>query len=176
MELRLVIDDRKLMVISSILIAVSLVGLTVAYGGNSPSAMGHTWGEMECVGCIITGNLADSSVNGNKVIDGSIASADIADGSIVTADVGSIDGSKITGSVDMLDGLHADGLVRWGNPCNPVWGSCAAAGCCSPGTETCNYMGRELIVRGTTACITLTTSQGTCGTRSCYTNTCCGGA
>jgi hypothetical protein len=90
MELHIAIDDRKLMLIASVIIAVSLVGLTMAYGGTSPATMGHSWGEMECTGCIATGHLADNSVTTGKVTDGAITDAKLASG---------ISGSKITGTV-----------------------------------------------------------------------------
>jgi hypothetical protein len=91
------------------------MGLVVAYNsGLPPSTMGHTWGEMECSGCITTSNLADSSVTTAKLADSSVTTAKIADGTIMTADVSSIDGSKITGTVpnaDMVDGYHATQLI-----------------------------------------------------------------
>jgi hypothetical protein len=128
MKIEINIKDSHALLILLLITAASAMGLVVAYGGINPSAMGHTWGEMECAGCIINSNLADSSVTtakiadssitGAKLTDNAVTSAKIADGSITTADVASIDGSKITGTVqsavnaDMVDGLHASSLGK----------------------------------------------------------------
>lgn len=67
MKIELNIRDSHLLIILLFITAVSAMGLVVAYGGTAPITMGHTWGEMECAGCIITSNLADSSVTSAKI-------------------------------------------------------------------------------------------------------------
>ena len=107
MKIELTIQNSHVLIILLFLTAASAIGLVAGYGGTAPATMGHTWGEMECAGCITTANLADSSVTGAK----------IADGTITTADVASIDGSKITGMVsnsDMVDGKHASDFIPSG--------------------------------------------------------------
>lgn len=184
-NIQLTIDDRKLMVILAVIISVSAIGLVVAYGGSNPTVVGHSWSEMTCDKCISNSNLGDNSVNSNKIIDNTIT----------TADVNSIDGSKITGKVpsaasadtagsagsatsagnaNTLNNLNADQIARWGNPCNPAWGGCSSYNCCGgTGTQTCNYWGKELIIRGITVCSAMTNSQSSCGSQSCVDSSCC---
>ncbi len=47
MEFRITIDDTKFMVLLAFITGVSFVGLALAYGGNSPSTVGHSWGEID---------------------------------------------------------------------------------------------------------------------------------
>ncbi len=67
MEIRISIGERSLMLILAVITAVSAVGLALAYGGNSPSTVGHSWGEIYCDKCIGTSNISDSSVTGAKI-------------------------------------------------------------------------------------------------------------
>ncbi len=169
MRIEINIRNSHFLVILLFIIAVSAVGLVVAYGGSNPQAVGHNWGEMECLGCITNANIADGSVTGAKIQDASITSADIS----------SIDGSKITGTVpsatnaDKTDGYHASEIASWGGVCNAVWSGCPT--CCGDGTKTCSYMGIQLNVRGTTVCLYTASSQGSCGSQTCSDNSCCSG-
>jgi len=163
MRIEINIRNSHFLVILLFIIAVSAVGLVVAYGGIQPSIMGHSWGEVSCPGCITNTNLAD----------GSVTSAKIQDASITSADISSIDGSKITGTVpnaDTVDGYHAS---SWGGVCNPVYSACSS--CCGDGTRTCSYMGIQLTVRGTTMCVATGSSQGSCASQSCSDSSCCSG-
>jgi len=47
-RIQIIIDDRELMFILAAVISVSAIGLAMAYGGSTPSSMGHSWGEMDC--------------------------------------------------------------------------------------------------------------------------------
>jgi len=138
MKIELNIKDSHVLIILLFLTTASAIGLVVGYGGTSPGAMGHTWGEMTCAGCIINSNLGDSQVTTAKIADSSVTSAKIADGTIATADVSSIDGSKITGTVpnaDTVDGLHSNQLTPSGIAvyvCNLPVGGYDAPSCGTP--------------------------------------------
>ncbi len=110
MRIEINIRNSHFLVILLFIIAVSAVGLVVAYGGINPSVMGHSWGEISCPGCITNTNLAGNSVTGAKIQDGTVTGADIQDSSIASGDIASIDGTKVTGTVpnsDTVDGKHA---------------------------------------------------------------------
>ena len=47
MEVRITMDDTKFMVLLAFITGVSLVGLALAYGGSSPTTVGHSFGEMD---------------------------------------------------------------------------------------------------------------------------------
>lgn len=169
MTVQITIKDSHLLIILLFITAVSAIGLVVGFGGTSPGAMGHTWGEMECVGCIITSNLGDSQVTTAKIADSSVTSAKIADGTITNADIVS------TGlNADTLDGVHSTALATWGSVCNPTWSS--SCSCCDYfGTTViyCSYYGRTLSIGGTSICLSSPTSQGSCGTQTCPLDSSC---
>jgi len=165
MRIEINIQTKYVLVILLFMATASVIGLVAAYGGTVPATVGHTWGEMECTGCIINSNLADSSVTSAKIADGTITNADIS----ATA---AIAGSKVTGIVpsatnaDTVDGMHATGIATWGNVCNPVWASTCS--CCEYGTTIyCYYMGKELVAGGTPICLSTPNSQGSCGSKVC---------
>jgi len=60
MKIEINIQNRHVLIILLFIIAASAIGLVMAYGGTTPSAMGHTWGEMVC-----DSTLCANSVNGN---------------------------------------------------------------------------------------------------------------
>ena len=119
MRIELNIQNSHVLIILLFITAASAIGLAAAYGGDSPSTVGHSWGEMECSGCIINSNLAGNSVNSAKIQDETITGADILNGSITNADIISLNGSKVTGKVpnatyadtagnaNTVDGRHA---------------------------------------------------------------------
>src|SRR4030042_4308064 len=171
MRIEINIRNSHFLVILLFIIAVSAVGLVVAYGGINPSVMGHSWGEISCPGCITNTNLAGNSVTGAKIQDGTVTGADIQDSSIASGDIASIDGTKVTGTVpnaDTVDGYHAS---SWGGVCNPVYSACNS--CCGDGTQTCSYMGIQLTVRGTTMCVATGSSQGSCASIACNGGSSC---
>lgn len=158
MKITLNIKTGHVLIILLFVIAASAIGLVAGYGGTTPSTMGHTWGEINCPGCI--------------------TSANIQAGTITTANIASIDGGKITGTVpnatnaDTVDGKHAAAIATWAGPCNPVWGDCQdiyGTGYCTTGLQYCTYMGMNLAVGGTTVCLISTTGTGSCGSQSCTT-------
>ena len=171
MTVQITVKDSHVLIILLFLTTASAMGLVVGYGGTSPGAMGHTWGEMTCAGCIINSNLGDSQVTTAKIADSTVTSAKIADGTITNADIVS------TGlNADTVDGLHAAGIASsWGSPCNPVWSS--SCSCCDYfGTTViyCSYYGRTLSIGGTSICMSSPTSQGSCGSQTCpFDYSCC---
>ena len=106
MKIEVNIKNRHALIILLFIIAASTIGLVVAYGGTTPSAMGHSWGEMYCPGCIISANLGDNSVTGIKIQDGAVTGADIQDSSVTGADIQ--DGS--IAKADLATGIIFDGL------------------------------------------------------------------
>jgi len=48
MTVQITIQNKHVLIILLFIMAASAIGLVVAYGGNSPSIMGHTWGEIAC--------------------------------------------------------------------------------------------------------------------------------
>ena len=48
MTVQITVKDSHILIILLFLTTASAIGLVVGYGGNTPSAMGHTWGEMIC--------------------------------------------------------------------------------------------------------------------------------
>jgi hypothetical protein len=91
MKIEITVGSRQVLIILLFIIAISAVGLVVAYGGSSPSTAGHSWGEVECNSCI--------------------TSANIQDGTITSADISSIDGSKITGTVPSAQTLAGSSMI-----------------------------------------------------------------
>jgi len=112
MKIELNIQNRHVLIILLFITAASAIGLAAAYGGDTPSTMGHSWGEMYCDKCIATSNFADNSVTSAKIVDSTITNADI-------SPTAAIAGSKITGTVpaatnannaenaNTVDGRHA---------------------------------------------------------------------
>lgn len=67
MKIEINIDRRIGLYIIFTMVTLFLVSYAVAYGGSDPSFVGHTWGEMECSGCIDTSDIADGAVTNDKV-------------------------------------------------------------------------------------------------------------
>jgi hypothetical protein len=198
MRIEISIESRHVLIILLFITAASAVGLVVAYGGSAPAAMGHSWSEVECNGCIATGNLAESSVTGLKLADNSVTGFKIGCDSTLCRKIG-CDSALCTKTVnkfgigtvnpearlDVSGNIHAtedictdagggvclSNLSAWGNLCNGVWSGCSV--CCGSGTMSCTYAGRELTVRGTTVCLQTASSSGSCGSKSCSDYSCC---
>ena len=117
MKIEINIQSSHVLIILLFITAASAIGLAAAYGGTQPNVMGHTWGEMECAGCIINSNLADNSVTGAKIVDSTITNADI-------SPTAAIAGSKITGTVPNAQNAQTIGGIGIGNSLY-----IAAAGC-----------------------------------------------
>jgi hypothetical protein len=104
MRIEINIGNRQALAIILAIIAVSAIGLAAAYQTTyTPDLMGHSWGEIECQGCITNTNLAGNSVTGAKIQDGSITNADISSSA-------AIDGSKITGTVPNAQKIGGVGI------------------------------------------------------------------
>lgn len=57
MKLEVNVEKRYAIIVSVILLALVGVGLTIAYGGSSPSSVGHSFGELEGVQARIANGL-----------------------------------------------------------------------------------------------------------------------
>lgn len=118
MEARFSISERKLFFLLIGIAMVSAVGITMAAIPDP----GHEWGEVDCVGCIDTAHLADSSVT-----DGKLA--------------GGIAWSKINAPADIKDGDQV-GITSENDPKVQPWaktgGTCPCGACWATRTTACN--------------------------------------
>jgi hypothetical protein len=154
MKIEINIGNSHVMIILLFLAAVSTVGLVMAYGSSSPSAMGHSWSEVECSGCITSSNIAD----------GSITNADI-------SPTAAIDGSKITGTVpnaqdaQTVDGAGIGSSV-YNMPTACGGGVTTAATCSTIKCEICyaGYGCYPYYYTCSGTCLTTQTGPATCPT------------
>jgi hypothetical protein len=92
MEFRVSINEKAVFVLLVITAIVSAIGITMA----APPDPGHSWNEIECVGCIETANLADGSVTSDKA-DFNYAGSDSQGGNATIAELAnSVDWSDIS--------------------------------------------------------------------------------
>ena len=151
MRITINIESSHVLIILLFIAAASAISLVAAYGGTSPTTMGHSWGEIACSGCITTSNLADASVTDAKIA--------------------SISGGKVTGTVpnaDTVDGLHANQIVTWGSPCYAVWDPVCSTCEYYGYTRYCYYYGITVTTGGVSKCLyTPGAIQGSCGTQWC---------
>jgi hypothetical protein len=156
MKMEITVQGRHAMIIILFIIAVSAVGIVVAYGGSIPSQMGHTWEEMECSGCITCSNLADGSVTSTKIQDGSITGAD----------VDSIDGGKITGTVPNAQTISNTGIG------NNVYSEPAGCGGGVTITSTCTTLACDICYEGYGCYSYYYNCGGTCSSSQTVPATC----
>ncbi len=134
MELRISISEKHLAFILVSISVLACIGLVVAYGGSSPSVMGHTWGEMECPGCItsvdVNFNYAGSDSKGGKAT--SAATADSATSAASAGSAGSVPWGGVTGMPAEIANDDDYTTCSWS-------GWTGATGClpCSGWRETC---------------------------------------
>lgn len=89
-NMKIVINIKKRYVIAflCLFLILGIVLIINAYGGSAPSVVGHTWGEIECPGCITTTDIGDGQVQTVDIGDNQITTQKIADGQVQTADIG----------------------------------------------------------------------------------------
>jgi hypothetical protein len=122
MEIRISIDERLAFVLLIALALVSVVGITMA----APPNPGHSWTDVECLGCIATGNIANNAVTASKV-QFNYAGSSSEGGAATSAQ--SVD----WGNIDNLPSGFSDGVDNN----YPI--SCSWSGWLSFNSLTCSY-------------------------------------
>jgi hypothetical protein len=77
------ITEKSLFVLLIVISLVSAIGITLAQIPNP----GHPWGQIECLSCIETGDLANNAVTSAKIQDGQVGSADLANNAVTSAKI-----------------------------------------------------------------------------------------
>ncbi len=151
MKIEINIQNRHVMIILLFLAAVSTMGLVVAYGGSAPLTMGHSWGEIDCSGCITSSNIADGSITNDDI-----------------SPTAAIDGSKITGTVpnaQKIGGVSIGSSV-YNMPTACGGGVTTAATCSTIKCEICyaGYGCYPYYYTCSGTCLTTQTGPATCPT------------
>ncbi len=152
MKIEITVEARHVMIILLFIAAVSTMGLVVAYGGSAPLTMGHSWGEIDCSGCITGSNIADNSVTSSKIGCDSILCRDSGGNIGIGTDV---PGAKldvngtIRGATYGFGGMYAIedyGACRSANPFTDACSCPAGFSDMSTGTPVYNTNARWLYV------------------------------
>ena len=62
MKIEINFGSTKLLIALAVLLMPSAIGLVLGYGTTQPSSFGHSCGEVECSGPIMSENIQDSSI------------------------------------------------------------------------------------------------------------------
>ncbi len=180
MEFRISINEKHLVLILASISVLACIGLVVAYGTSNPSVMGHTWGEIECSGCITSADIGDGQVASADLADNAVTTAKIADGQVTNAKIASMDWGKITTGVpsglsDGDDDNYASCNWPGAYTLSTVVGATqSCSGCCTVGTYCAQACQRDridtLAATCTSAIVTaMTYTVGSYGTCYCPT-------
>ena len=165
MELVLRITEKSALMILLAIVAVSSAGLVFAYGGNTPSAMGHTWGEMECSDCILSGNIATGAVGSSEIDDSAVGTDEIASNAVTAAKIAdnAVGSSEIASNAvraaEIQDGAVSNDKLSC--PCGACWATRTTI-CNPPACGNC-ISERELCTPGGWAVTSGTLETDECG-------------
>ena len=109
---------------------IVLLGIIVYAVAPNP---GHTWGEIECPGCITTADIGDGQVQTADIGDGQVQTADIGDGQVSNSKINSMEWNKLTSRPTGLDDGDDYTTCSWSGwagatgclPCSDSWEFCA---------------------------------------------------
>jgi hypothetical protein len=155
MEFQVRINEKTLFVLLIVIALVSAIGITLA----QPPNPGHSWGEIECAGCIATSNLASDSVTGDKIASNAVTSdkvnfnyagSDIKGGNATIAD--SVPWSGIMDRPAGLDDGDQDTIITCGWSGWKGGRSCTGCYACSPGCIRAYCSGGKVTQMDTAGC------------------------